>query len=360
MSFKCEYCNRYYSSNKSLYTHNHKFHLDNTKSINKKKHHKNINKDSNQVTDDPVVIEQDIDEPLSDELVIIKQDIDEPLSDEPVVIEQDIDEPLSDEPVVIEQDTDEPLSDEPVVIEQDTDEPVMIEQDTDEPVMIEQDTDEPVMIEQDTDEPDYNEQVTDDPLSDEQVVGEVQNLKNQKMNFYQDFFKNNIYFDSYSFLIFCTQSYLFLPFLNVLNNLKKIIIKPFHISNKKSVVLQEETDITQEETELSQEETDITQEETDITQEETDITQEETDITQEETELSQEEETELSQDNTICIQCNILSSICWCKLKNDRIRIRKGIDEFKNEIKINQEESIKITDEIKELTIKINKNRLFN
>ena len=61
----------------------------------------------------------------------------------------------------------------------------------------------------------------------------------------------------------------------------------------------------------------------------------------------------------MCIQCNILSSICWCKLKNDRICIRKGIDEFKNEMKINQEESIKLAEEIKELNIKINKNILF-
>jgi predicted nucleic acid-binding Zn-ribbon protein len=52
--------------------------------------------------------------------------------------------------------------------------------------------------------------------------------------------------------------------------------------------------------------------------------------------------------------------MCWCKLKNDRIRIRKSIVEFKNEMKINQEESTKLTDDIKELNIKINKNRLFN
>jgi hypothetical protein len=176
------------------------------------------------------------------------------------------------------------------------------------------------------------------------------------MNFYHDFLKNNIFFGTYSFLIFCTQSYLYLPFLNELKNLKKFIIKPFCILNAKSTIMQEETDLQQEETDLPQEETDLQQEETDLQQEETDLPQEETDLHQEETDL-QQEETDLLH---ICIHCNILSSICWCKLKNDRIRIRKDIDEFKNEMKINQKESIKLTDDIKELNIKITKNRLFN
>jgi len=357
MSYKCEYCNRYYSSNKSLYTHNHKFHLDNTKSINKKKQVKNINKNSDQVTDkpgmiEPVIIEKDADDLLMDEDDNNKELLNEPVADDLLTDEHNnkelLNEPVADYLLTDDDDNNKELLNEPVADYLLTDEhdnkellnePVadyLLTDDDDnnkellnEPVadyLLTDDDDnnkellnEPVMIEQLSDEQYTDEHDTDEPVVNEQVAGEV-----QKMNFYQYFFKNNIYFDTYSFLIFCTQSYLFLPFLSVLNNLKTFIIKPFCISNKKSAVLQEETDLSQEETDLSQEETVITQE-----------------------------------DNIMCIQCNILSSICWCKLKNDQIRIRKGIDEFKNEMKINQEESTKLTEEINELNIKINKNLLF-